>query len=372
MTENLPATIASSAPAVVDRWMANGLAALDRAATNFDRIKVRREAAAVAAAAAVLKAREVEAKASVLVADAERAIAKANPPKTRQETGRGHKVAITDGDLTSREVRDIRNTHAKLTDDEYADVRAEVLDGGKPLSRRRVAEVGRKLSRNKRRDDVRADREAARGVRVIDPRADIRLCSCAALADDLGPESVDLIVTDPPYVAESFGVWEELGAAAAVMLRPGGSLLAMTGCWNLPDVMDGIRAGAGDGIGWHWMLIEAMESGFAKHFDREIQQAHKPWLWFAKGNPLHPMTPDLITGHKDAHADIKGWHEWGQSMRGVLMVLQAAGAKPGDLVADPFLGGGTTGVAALAMDCAFVGCDIDPEAVEAAKERLSA
>lgn len=41
--------------------------------------------------------------------------------------------------------------------------------------------------------------------------------------------------------------------------------------------------------------------------------------------------------------------------------------KPGDLVCDPFLGGGTTAVACLSLGRRFVGCDINADAVAAAK-----
>jgi DNA modification methylase len=46
--------------------------------------------------------------------------------------------------------------------------------------------------------------------------------------------------------------------------------------------------------------------------------------------------------------------------------------KPGDLIADPFLGGGTTGIVALSLGRRFVGCDIDPAAIDATRSRLAA
>ena len=45
-------------------------------------------------------------------------------------------------------------------------------------------------------------------------------------------------------------------------------------------------------------------------------------------------------------------------------------SSPGDLVIDPFLGSGTTGVAALEEGRTFAGCDIDEYYVEAAKSRM--
>ena len=45
--------------------------------------------------------------------------------------------------------------------------------------------------------------------------------------------------------------------------------------------------------------------------------------------------------------------------------------KPGGLVCDPFLGGGTNAVAANALGFDFIGCDTEEEAIKTSNERLS-
>jgi DNA modification methylase len=45
---------------------------------------------------------------------------------------------------------------------------------------------------------------------------------------------------------------------------------------------------------------------------------------------------------------------------------------PEVVVLDPFSGSGTTGIAALKLDCSYVGFEIDPEQVEASNHRLTA
>lgn len=47
-----------------------------------------------------------------------------------------------------------------------------------------------------------------------------------------------------------------------------------------------------------------------------------------------------------------------------------AHTKPGDWVADPFMGSGSTGHAALLNDCKFLGQDLNPEALEVVGRRL--
>ena len=46
-------------------------------------------------------------------------------------------------------------------------------------------------------------------------------------------------------------------------------------------------------------------------------------------------------------------------------------SRPGDLVLDPFLGSGTTGLVALAMGRRFIGCEIHPDYVEMARRRIA-
>jgi site-specific DNA-methyltransferase (adenine-specific) len=45
-------------------------------------------------------------------------------------------------------------------------------------------------------------------------------------------------------------------------------------------------------------------------------------------------------------------------------------ARPGALVLDPFMGSGTTGIAALRESCRFVGVELSPEYAEIARRRI--
>src|SRR6185312_7056475 len=44
----------------------------------------------------------------------------------------------------------------------------------------------------------------------------------------------------------------------------------------------------------------------------------------------------------------------------------------GEVVCDPFLGSGSSAIAALKRGCQFVGCDVDPEAIAFAEQRINA
>jgi len=71
--------------------------ALAEATNDFQRLQIRDVAKAVAAAAKILEHREIQVQAANLVMDAERAIAKANPPNV---IGRPKKVIVENNDFS--------------------------------------------------------------------------------------------------------------------------------------------------------------------------------------------------------------------------------------------------------------------------------
>lgn len=54
----------------------------------------------------------------------------------------------------------------------------------------------------------------------------------------------------------------------------------------------------------------------------------------------------------------------------LVQLCMLAGSNQGDLVCDPFLGSGTTGVVAIKMKRSFWGCDINSEYISMANERI--
>lgn len=56
----------------------------------------------------------------------------------------------------------------------------------------------------------------------------------------------------------------------------------------------------------------------------------------------------------------------------VAEILIGQSTKPGDLVVDPFMGSGSTGVAALKLDRRFAGNDISPDAIALSRQRMCA
>lgn len=92
-------------------------AALQEATSDFRRLEIRDQARAAAAAAEILGHREIVVIATELVARAERAIVKANPPL---KGGRG-KTRDCQSQVSGDSIRQLRAIHSRLPDPEFED-----------------------------------------------------------------------------------------------------------------------------------------------------------------------------------------------------------------------------------------------------------
>jgi hypothetical protein len=179
-----------------------------------------------------------------------------------------------------------------------------------------------------------------------------------ALADS----SVALIFTDPPYEKEYLPLWPALGEFATRVLRPGGFLLAYSGQSYLPTVM----ASLATHLEYVWTVAVVGLDKKSVLMHRKFYSRWKPILVFAKP-PFkgRDFVDDVYRGkgpEKDAH-------EWQQGLDEALYFIGKFSAV-GELVADPFLGGGTTGEAAVRSGRRFEGYDIDPASVARSRDRI--
>ncbi len=212
---------------------------------------------------------------------------------------------------------------------------------------------------------------------------------------ELDDGTVDLVLTDPPYgisrdtgfsnvksgvqrlaVSMDFGSWDHecidlnvLADCLYQVLRQGGTAIIWYDLWKLSE----LRA-ALEHVGFVmfrqviWqktnpvplnskatylsnsreMAVVCVKGGrptFHGSYDNGVWEAPIPRF---NGNRIHPTQKPV-----DLFADLITKH-----------------SNPGDLVCDPFLGSGTTAVAAVDAGRRFVGCDIAESYVAAAKARL--
>lgn len=177
--------------------------------------------------------------------------------------------------------------------------------------------------------------------------------------------SVDCIITDPPYQQEFIGEYTKLSTFAARVLKPGGSCFAMAGQSYLPEVM----AAMATCLTYHWALAYLTPGGQSvQMWDRHVNTFWKPVLWFVRGTSEGDWVGDVIKS--DVNDNDKRFHEWGQSESGFSRLVERF-SRPGDLIVDPFVGGGTTAVVAFAQGRRFIGIDRDLDAVKETLTRIA-
>lgn len=176
--------------------------------------------------------------------------------------------------------------------------------------------------------------------------------------------SIDCIITDPPYPSEFLPAFSDLSKTAARVLKPGGSCIVMSGQMYIPEVVQRL----GEHLKYHWLLSYLTPGGQAVQvFPRKVNTFWKPLLWFTKGDYSREWVGDVCKSQTNDND--KRFHHWGQSLSGMADVVKRF-SNAGDTILDPFLGGGTTGVVALSMDRFFVGADVDAAAVSTAEKRI--
>lgn len=211
-------------------------------------------------------------------------------------------------------------------------------------------------------------------------------------------QSIDLILTDPPYnlgrystgnikmswrkdfnndVAEwdttIFNPAEWLDEFKRI-LKPTGTIFAFTsynliGRWHqvFDPVFDTFQF-----IVWHKTNPppKLRRAGFLNSCELIVCVWNKGHTWnFTKQKDMHNFIESPICMGRER---LKNPVHPTQKPIQVLSRLVKLATNPGDLVLDPFMGVGSSGVAALQLDRRFTGIEIDPVYFRAAEKRLEA
>ena len=177
--------------------------------------------------------------------------------------------------------------------------------------------------------------------------------------------SVGLIFTDPPYAREFLPLYNDLAEVAARVLKDGSSIVTYCGQDLKLQVIEFMKS---KGLVYWWDIAVVHNGPFSSFFPKNILVKWKPLLWFVKGGTPHQNGKifDLIESTRPN----KILHEWEQSSEDARYIIELL-ARPGDTVLDPFMGSGTTGIAALDHKCHLIGIEINPESFELAKLNIA-
>jgi hypothetical protein len=181
--------------------------------------------------------------------------------------------------------------------------------------------------------------------------------------------SADLFLTDPPYEKESIPLYGKLAELAQRKLKPGGLCAVM--CGQL--FFDQCFAQMTTHLDYYWIVAIGGDAGArsTRIFNRRMLNVLRLVVIFAK-RPLKqmarsalPFMTDLIPGERD-----KQHHSWGQGLKQFQYLVEHL-SKPGQLVVDPFVGGGTVPVSCVATGRRYIGTEMDPGVAAASRARVA-
>ena len=217
--------------------------------------------------------------------------------------------------------------------------------------------VKKVIKEEKRANDEKALKLAQEKITVkarerFNSVCNIRCCSMKELlTSGIKP---DCIITDPPYPKKYLPLYEELAECSKSIPV----VAVMCGQSYLPDIM----ATMTKHLQYRWTLAYLTPGGQAvQQWESKINAFWKPVLLFGKAT-------DWIGDVCKSDANDKRFHEWGQSESGMADLVDRL-SEPGQIVCDPFVGGGTTALVSLKLGRRFVGCDIDKTVCEKAIRR---
>ncbi len=180
---------------------------------------------------------------------------------------------------------------------------------------------------------------------------------------NISDNSIDLVLTDPPYGGQYIQLWEEVAKLGARVLKPSGFLVAYSGQFYLPQVYDLVRKH----LNYFWTIALKHTGHTAIISAVNVDNSWKPIVIYNKPPLKKPyIFKDLIEGVQGE----KNLHEWAQSIDEARKLINIF-SRTGDTILDPMAGSGTTLAAALSEKRKAIGIEIEEKNVNVIKARLS-
>jgi adenine-specific DNA-methyltransferase len=202
----------------------------------------------------------------------------------------------------------------------------------------------------------------------------ILLGDCVVVMGRMPPESVDFIATDPPYLVnytsrdgrsianDTTDEWLMPACAQMYRVLKQNRFLLCFYAWNRVDTFFAAWKAAGFRAVGHLVWVKRYASS-----ERFVRYSHESAYLLAKG---HPQPPHTVL------RDVLEWRYTGNTLHPTQKPVMAlrppiqAFTRPGEIVLDPFVGSGTTAVAAQSLGRRYIGIDIEPKYAVCAQDRV--
>lgn len=231
----------------------------------------------------------------------------------------------------------------------------ESVESGKVTVHAAVKEIKRREIEDARNQLAEQGQELESGDRWFVEVGDVRTYSTK--------KTFDFIITDPPYPKKYLSLYEVLARRSKEWLKPSGLLIVMCG----QSYLDQIYQVLSEHLIYYWTSCYLTPGQPTPLRHKQVNCSWKPILIYSVTEKYSGKSfGDVYTSPRPE----KDKHDWGQSVDGMYSLISQI-CLPGQSVFDPFLGAGTTGVAALKHGCFFHGIDIDEQMINISRVRLS-
>jgi hypothetical protein len=180
------------------------------------------------------------------------------------------------------------------------------------------------------------------------------------------PVSVGMVCTDPPW--GDLAAYRWLAGFTARKLRDGGLALVQCGAESLPEVASYFT---GEGLRYVWTLAIVFDELSANGLQVRagMNQCWRAVMLLSAGDYQRPLSIMSDTYSVRGFQKLHHIHE--QPLAPFKYWLERL-ARPGWLIADPFAGSGTVGVACKQIgDLSYIGTEFDRTVCKIAQDRLA-
>jgi len=197
---------------------------------------------------------------------------------------------------------------------------------------------------------------------------------CLEVMKEIPDKSIDLVLTDPPYginkgkIAgdEDLNVWIASIEESYRVLKDDAFYLSFVGISNIPTILNELTKK----FSLKWMDILYVNNGMVR--SKVGFSCYIPLLILEKGKGKQSsQVRDVIECSTSINEMNARKHPYQKDLDFVSYHIEHF-SRPDGIVFDPFLGSGTTAVAAKRTGRHFIGIELSPEYCEIARKRVAA